>query len=231
MLANFTYVAHPVFKLISVFATDHCGTFCTQLKKLNCLARRIWSFKVVCLCRIWSHYLLLTNLITFKFTFHSPSLASLTIWQENWCSALKMSLIGNELEIQAQVKALYNPVSVFFFWFGLWTKAKWILTIHWLYSERSVRALLFVLFVSPLLLKERTVCPKISQGCLTISPPYLWFISQMGPALSLLLLPIPVSWFLLLSLFISPNVTLCLNSIKFYSKTIPPTKYLPNSEV
>lgn len=29
--------------------------------------------------------------------------------------------------------------------------------------------------------KEKHVCSEISQGCCAVRPPYLWFISQMGP--------------------------------------------------
>lgn len=102
----------------------------------------------------------------------------------------------NEQEMQAQV--LHNHIMFPFqsFWWGIWTGAKIIrptLTtcsgINSLYTQRSVKALIFWFCLFPSscgFSKEKHVYSEISQGCCAVCPPYLRFISQMGPLLSLL---------------------------------------------
>lgn len=104
---------------------------------------------------------------------------------------------GNEQEMQTQV--LHNRIMSPFqsFWWGIWTKAKIIRPmptvcpgINSLYTQWSVKLLFFslgfVCFSVPVAFsKGKHVCSEINQGCCAVPPPYLWFISQMGPLLPL----------------------------------------------
>lgn len=104
---------------------------------------------------------------------------------------------GNEQEMQSQV--LHNRIMSPFqsFWWGIWTMAKIIRPmptvcpgINSLYTQWSVKLLFFFLgfvcFSVPVAFsKGKHVCSEINQGCCAVPPPYLWFISQMGPLLPL----------------------------------------------